>query len=95
MSPPELPATVVLSEPPLHVEALAVVKFRVSSLEGHVAELQTDVLLSSELFKSLAEQNAKLAQAVEVLRARALVRFFGGVLIALAAISGWFLPLAN
>ena len=54
---------------------------RVHSLEQLTAELHKEVLLSSELIRSLAQQNIQLVQAVDVLRVRTRILFgFCGVL---------------
>ncbi len=43
---------------------------RVRQLEAEVSELRRESTASSELIKSLAEQNAELVKAVEILRVR-------------------------
>ena len=43
---------------------------RVRQLEAEVSELRRESAASSELIKSLAEQNAELVKAVEILRVR-------------------------
>jgi hypothetical protein len=43
---------------------------RVRQLEAEVAELRRESAASSELIKSLAEQNAQLVKAVDILRVR-------------------------
>lgn len=58
---------------------------RVLALEDGVRCLQDQMQASSELIKTLAEQNAKLVQRVEMMRARfvrfALATAFGGTLL--------------
>ncbi|WP_413437062.1 hypothetical protein ACFDAU_11545 [Sulfuriferula sp. GW1] len=61
--------------------SLSALDTRVHSLELLTAELHKEVLLSSELIKSLAQQNIQLVQAVDVLRVRTRILFgFCGVL---------------
>lgn len=74
-------------------ESLAAVDARVHSLESLTAELHKEVQLSSELIKSLAQQNVQLVQAVDILRIRTrLVLGFCGVLGLVAVACGlWFL----
>ncbi len=55
---------------------------RMSALETEVAELRRESAASSELIKSLAEQNAQLVKAVDILRVRTRA------LLAATAISG-------
>lgn len=56
-------------------ESWPVLDSRVHSIELLTGELHKEVLLSSELIKSLAQQNARLVQAVEILRVRTRVLF--------------------
>ena len=61
--------------------SLSALDTRVHSLEQLTAELHKEVLLSSELIRSLAQQNIQLVQAVDVLRVRTRILFgFCGVL---------------
>ena len=83
--PPQPTAAPVVKEPSPHAEALSLVESRVTLIEGDVAELHSEVLSSSELLKSLAEQNAKLVQAVEFLRVRALLLSAAIVVLTLVA----------
>lgn len=77
----------------VHPESLAAVEARVRSLEALAAELHKEVQLSSELIKSLAQQNVQLVQAVDILRIRTrLLLGFCGVLGLVAVACGlWFL----
>lgn len=62
-------------------ENLSALDARVHALELLTSELHKDVLLSSELIKSLAQQNAQLVQAVDILRVRTRILLgFCGVL---------------
>lgn len=67
---------------------------RLHKLEERVSELERESAASSELIRSLAEQNARLVQAVEILRVRtrvllALCFILSGAAIGLAL---WQLP---
>lgn len=46
---------------------------RLRTLEAQIAGLQREIAASSELIKSLAEQNSRLVDAVEILRVRTRV----------------------
>lgn len=87
--------------PPLHAsgsaeksgappDSLAGMNARVEALESLSAELHKEVQLSTGLIKSLAEQNAQLVQAVDVLRVRTrLLTAACGVLGLVALIFGF------
>lgn len=62
-------------------KTIAALLSRISSLEGDVADLQRKMVSSAELIKALADQNAQLVRAVEVLRQRLL-----GVIVILGAV---------
>lgn len=62
-------------------KTIAALLSRISSLEGDVAGLQRKMVSSAELIKALADQNAQLVRAVEVLRRRLL-----GVIVILGAV---------
>jgi hypothetical protein len=53
-----------------HSEALAAIDARLALLESRTKEISDEAVSSSELIKSLAEQNSRLVQAVEILRIR-------------------------
>ena len=56
------------------------------ALEEQVAELRRELTVASELVSNLAEQNAKLVEAVEVLRVRTRVLLLATVVMAVALI---------
>lgn len=60
------------SQPPEGVEAAAVAspEARLQALEAQSADLRKELAASSELINSLAEQNARLVEAVGILRVR-------------------------
>ncbi len=66
--------------------ALTALQARVVHAEAAVAELQAQMQASSELIKSLAEQNAELVSRVETNRSRTVWLFvLLGVVVAIAA----------
>lgn len=70
-------------------DSLAGLNARMEAMESLNAELQKEVQLSTELIKSLAQQNAQLVQVVDVLRVRTrLLMGFCGVLGLVAVIFG-------
>lgn len=71
---------------PPHAETLAQMEARLQTLEARIAEFQSEALSSSALIKSLAEQNAQLVRAVEILRVRTRILLTAGSVVALAAL---------
>ncbi|MBU0593591.1 MAG: hypothetical protein ABIG70_08910 [Pseudomonadota bacterium] len=63
-------------------KTVAALASRISSLETDVADLQRKMVSSAELIKALADQNAQLVRAVEVLRRRLL-----GVILILGVVA--------
>jgi len=57
---------------------------RVAVLELRVEQLRKDLAQSSGLVTSLAEQNARLVEAVAILRTRTQILFIGGAILATA-----------
>lgn len=69
VAPPDNPlADAMGSEPP----SVAALQARVAGLQVAVADLHQQMLASSELIQSLADQNAQLIKRVEVNRVRLL-----------------------
>jgi hypothetical protein len=66
---------------------------RLRTLEAQIAGLQRDNAASSELIKSLAEQNSRLVDAVEILRVRtrALLALCLALAVILAGLALWLL----
>lgn len=56
------------------------------ALEEQVAELRRELTAASELVSSLAEQNNRLVEAVEVLRVRTRILFAFAIVLGLALI---------
>lgn len=57
-----------------------------SRIEQDVAELKQEILKAAQLIESLAEQNARLVEAVEILRVRTRVLLVGGGVLAAAVV---------
>ena len=78
----------VVKKPPSSALSDSALEARVITLEAAVSELHGQMLASSELIKTLAEQNALLIQRIETLRVRVL--WLGATIaaVALAALFG-------
>jgi len=64
-----------------HSDQLSAIEARFLVLEARTAEIARQAVTSAELVKSLAEQNAQLVRAVEILRLRTRkLVWFAGVL---------------
>lgn len=87
------PGTPANAEPGISpAEAVARLQSRLDAVDGTVAELQAQMLASTELLKALADQNTELVARVEVHRHRLL--WLSGVVAVLAAVSGGAVVLA-
>ena len=82
--------TVVKKPSPAAIPDSPALEARVIALEAAVSELHGQMLTSSELIKTLAEQNAQLIQRIETLRVRELWLSATTVAFALAALFGLF-----
>jgi hypothetical protein len=73
--------------------ALAGLAKRVHTLERRVFELGQELIASAEVIRSLAEQNARLVESVEILRVRtrALLACCGLLGVAAVALAWWVL----
>ena len=60
------------------------IEARLSSVEGKIEDMAREALSSAELMRSLAEQNAQLVQAVQILSSK--VRRLNLIVIALSCI---------
>lgn len=69
---PVAPATSVQAVPGSPAPTLAALQSQVSELQVAVADLHQQMLASSELIQSLADQNAQLVKRVELNRVRLL-----------------------
>ncbi|HEY9192622.1 MAG TPA: hypothetical protein VIO81_07085 [Methyloversatilis sp.] len=67
---------------------------RVAALEHAVAELQKEALATSQLIRSLAEQNELLVREVEVLRLRSRVLLLAGVAISVGLAASLYFALS-
>ena len=64
--------------------ALPAIETRLSRVEGRIEDLAREALSSAELVRSLAEQNAQLIQAVQILSSK--VRRLNLIVVALVCI---------
>lgn len=78
LEPPATPTTALADDPRANVQAL---QSQVAELQVSVAELHQQMLESSALIKSLAEQNTALVRRVQLHR-----RWLMGVTLALAVL---------
>jgi len=69
-----------------HAPSGATTSDRVTILESRIEQLREDLAQSSGLVTSLAEQNARLVEAVAILRTRTQILFVGGGILAVAFI---------
>ena len=76
-------------------QAIAALKARVLTLENATQDLQEQMLASSELIKSLAEQNTQLIRRAEVNRLRLLWLASVTAVVAVVAVIGLTLSLAG
>ena len=80
--------TVVKKPPSPALSGSVALEARVITLEAAVSELHGQMLASSELIKTLAEQNAQLIRRIETLRVRVLWVGATTAAVALAALFG-------
>ena len=76
-------------------QAIAALQARLLTLENATQDLHEQMLASSELIKSLAEQNTQLIRRAEVNRLRLLVLASVTAVVAVAAVIGLTLSLAG
>ena len=74
---------------------LAELEARANALEAELSDLQQQMLKSSELIKSLADQNAQLIQRIEANRVRVLWLSAATSVVAIATLSAVFLALSR
>jgi len=74
-------------------EALSALDGRLRTLDRRVTALSKEVVASSELIRSLAEQNSRLVAAVEILRVRTrlLMVWCFVFSVGLLGLAGWML----
>ena len=73
----------------------APVEVRLAALEQALVELQKEALASSQLIRSLAEQNVQLVREVEVLRLRSRVMMVAAVLFSVVLAASLYFALAG
>lgn len=83
------------SEAPLSSgsQAIALLQARLAAMEVAIAELHSQMLASSELIKTLAEQNTQLIERVETSRIRAMWLAGATAAFAIIAVVGLALEL--
>lgn len=74
---------------------MAILQARIAAMEEATGELHNQMLASSELIKTLAEQNTQLIQRIELSRVRLLLLSGVTVVVAIVAVVGLTLALAR
>lgn len=82
-------------EPASQAEAISTLKARIAAMEAGMAEIHGQMLASTELIQSLAEQNTQLVRHIEDNRMR--IRWLGRATLVLGtvAVAGLVLALAR
>ncbi|MEQ1532792.1 MAG: hypothetical protein HOO97_02540 [Sideroxydans sp.] len=73
-----------VSPPSVSPHSIESLQTRLLKLEGELAELHQQMLASSELIKTLAEQNTRLIERVETHRRRVI-----GLFVVVCLLAGW------
>lgn len=81
--------------PPAAAPAGSTVDVRLAALEQVVTELQKEALASSQLIRSLAEQNVQLVREIEVLRLRSRVLLAAAVVFSVGLVASLYFALAG
>jgi hypothetical protein len=68
---------------------------RLAALEQALAELQKEALASSQLIRSLAEQNVQLVREVEVLRLRSRIVMGAAVVFSVVLAASFYFAIAG
>lgn len=82
------------ADAPATAPAGAPAEVRLAALEQVVTELQKEALASSQLIRSLAEQNVQLVREIEVLRLRSRVMLVAAVVFSVALAASLYFALA-
>jgi len=77
------------------LEELTAIKNRLAVLEKSTADLRKQMVTSSELIKTLADQNAQLIQRIEANRKRMVLLTVVCVVMSVTAVAGFAYMLAN
>jgi hypothetical protein len=93
--PPEQEPPVATSDlpPSSQSAAISALQARLAAMESATADLHSQMLASSELIKSLAEQNAQLIGRIEANRVRVLWLALGTVVLGVVAVLALILVL--
>jgi hypothetical protein len=87
-SPPNASDTSPKTTASPEFQAIAAIEARTVALEAAVSDLHGQMLATSELIKTLADQNAQLIQRIEINRVRMLWLSAATVVITTAAVLG-------
>lgn len=76
-----------------HADSAPQLRERISRLEASLAQMAEQQQASAQIVESLAEQNAKVVQAIDILRVRTrlLLWVTGGLVVALIGLAAWSL----
>lgn len=94
---PQTDAGAPIGQPPgsSEAQAIAALQARLAAAEAALADLHDQMLASSELIKTLAEQNTQLIKRIEVNRVRVIWLTVATVIIGFVAVSGLALALGR
>lgn len=76
-------------------QAITAIEARTSALEEVISDLHSQMLASSKLIKTLADQNAQLIQRIEINRVRMLWLSAATAVIAIVAVLGLFMAFSR
>lgn len=96
-NPAQAPAETVGSSPGASAEEQAIARLgaRVASLEASASELHSQMLASSELIKTLAEQNGQLVARIEINRVRMFWLSLALAVVGIIAVAALVMLLQN
>jgi len=77
------------------IEELTAIKNRLAVLEKSTADLRKQMVTSSELIKTLADQNAQLIQRIEANRKRMVLLTVVCVVMSVTAVAGFVYIISN
>ena len=83
-APPPPPAEPMKETGSAEADRLTAIDARVRALEARTTEISREAVSSADLMRSLAEQNAQLVKAVEILRVRTRRLIWFSVVLAVA-----------
>jgi len=89
----EMPSEAVETPLPTEAESIALLQKRVASMEAAIADLHDQMVASSELIKTLAEQNTQLIARIEASRIRVMWLARATGVISIIVVTGIFFVL--